>query len=158
MRYRKNVRSLPGTPDIVLKKYRTVVFVNGCFWHHHDCGRFVWPATNTEYWRKKIDLLAVNFIKSQFPDVGDLSCRINEGKTVSLGGRLYGMYLDENEELYLVDNYSQGFLYSIFTLVGIGTLVHSTIDFVISLGVWKILVKANSVAAISNVKKLEHHS
>ena len=55
-------------------------------------------------------------------------------------------------------NYSQGFLYSLFTLVGIGTLVHSTIDFVISLGVWKILVKANSVAAISNVKKLEHHS
>ena len=55
LRYRKNVRSLPGTPDIVLKKYRTVVFVNGCFWHHHDCGRFVWPATNTEYWRKKID-------------------------------------------------------------------------------------------------------
>ena len=55
LRYRKNVRSLPGTPDIVLKKYKTVVFVNGCFWHHHDCGRFVWPATNTEYWRKKID-------------------------------------------------------------------------------------------------------
>ena len=55
LRYRKNVRSLPGTPDIVLKKYRTVVFVNGCFWHHHDCGRFVWPATNTEYLRKKID-------------------------------------------------------------------------------------------------------
>ena len=55
LRYRKNVRSLPGTPDIVLKKYRTVVFVNGCFWHHHDCGRFVWPATNTENWRKKID-------------------------------------------------------------------------------------------------------
>lgn len=55
LRYRKNVHSLPGTPDIVLKKYRTVVFVNGCFWHHHDCGRFVWPSTNTEYWRKKID-------------------------------------------------------------------------------------------------------
>lgn len=55
LRYRKNVRSLPGTPDIVLKKYRTVVFVNGCFWHHHDCGRFVWPSTNKEYWRKKID-------------------------------------------------------------------------------------------------------
>lgn len=55
LRYRKNVRSLPGTPDIVLKKYKTVVFVNGCFWHHHDCGRFVWPSTNKEYWRKKID-------------------------------------------------------------------------------------------------------
>lgn len=55
-------------------------------------------------------------------------------------------------------NYTQGFLYSIFTLVGIGTLVHSTVDFVISLGVWKVLVKANSVSAISNVKKLEFNS
>lgn len=53
--YRKNVRKLPGCPDIVLKKYRTVIFVNGCFWHHHDCGRFVWPSTNEEYWHKKID-------------------------------------------------------------------------------------------------------
>ena len=55
LRYRKNVRKLPGCPDIVLKKYRTVIFVNGCFCHHHDCGRFVWPSTNEEYWHKKID-------------------------------------------------------------------------------------------------------
>ena len=55
LRYRKNVRKLPGCPDIVLKKYRTVIFVNGCFWHHHDCGRFVWPSTKEEYWHKKID-------------------------------------------------------------------------------------------------------
>lgn len=53
-RYRKNVRSLPGTPDIVLPKYRTVIFVNGCFWHKHDCPRFVWPASHQEYWRQKI--------------------------------------------------------------------------------------------------------
>ena len=55
LRYRKNVRTLPGKPDIVLKKYKTVVFVNGCFWHKHDCGRFVMPASNTEYWEKKIN-------------------------------------------------------------------------------------------------------
>lgn len=55
LRYRKNVRSLPGTPDIVLRKYKTVVFVNGCFWHHHDCGRFVWPSSNIEYWKNKIN-------------------------------------------------------------------------------------------------------
>ena len=55
LRYRKNVRKLPGCPDIVFKKYHTVVFVNGCFWHHHDCSRFRWPATNEEYWHKKID-------------------------------------------------------------------------------------------------------
>lgn len=54
LRYRKNVKSLPGSPDIVLPKYKTVVFVNGCFWHMHDCGRFVWPSSNEEYWKKKI--------------------------------------------------------------------------------------------------------
>ena len=53
-RYRKNVRSLPGCPDIVLPKYRTVIFVNGCFWHKHDCPRFVWPSSNQEYWEPKI--------------------------------------------------------------------------------------------------------
>lgn len=39
-RYRKNVKTLPGCPDIVLPKYKTVIFVNGCFWHKHDCPRF----------------------------------------------------------------------------------------------------------------------
>lgn len=53
-RYRKNVKKLPGCPDIVLAKYKTVIFVNGCFWHMHDCGRFVWPASNQDYWRPKI--------------------------------------------------------------------------------------------------------
>ncbi len=54
-RYRKNVKKLPGCPDIVLPKYKTVVFVNGCFWHMHTgCSRFVWPETNAEYWHKKI--------------------------------------------------------------------------------------------------------
>ena len=54
-RYRINVKTLPGRPDIVLPKYHTVVFINGCFWHHHDCGRFVWPSSNEEYWHSKID-------------------------------------------------------------------------------------------------------
>ena len=53
-RYRKNVRTLPGCPDIVLPKYKTIIFVNGCFWHKHDCPRFVWPASNEDYWRPKI--------------------------------------------------------------------------------------------------------
>lgn len=52
--YRKNVRKLPGCPDIVLPKYNTVIFVNGCFWHKHDCPRFVWPASNKDYWEPKI--------------------------------------------------------------------------------------------------------
>lgn len=54
LRYRKNDRSLPGCPDIVLKKYKTAIFVNGCFWHHHDCPRFKWPKTRPEYWGPKI--------------------------------------------------------------------------------------------------------
>ncbi|WP_019849370.1 very short patch repair endonuclease [Desulfitobacterium sp. PCE1] len=54
-RYRKNVKTLPGCPDIVLPKYKTVVFINGCFWHMHDnCPRFVWPKSNVEYWTKKL--------------------------------------------------------------------------------------------------------
>lgn len=53
-RYRKNVRGLPGCPDIVLSKYKAVIFIQGCFWHMHDCGRFRWPSTNIEYWKPKI--------------------------------------------------------------------------------------------------------
>lgn len=54
LRYRKNVSNMPGKPDIVLRKYKTVIFVNGCFWHQHDCVRFVMPSSNTEYWSNKI--------------------------------------------------------------------------------------------------------
>lgn len=53
-RYRKNIRTLPGCPDIVMRKYNTVIFVNGCFWHKHDCSRFAWPSSNEDYWRPKI--------------------------------------------------------------------------------------------------------
>lgn len=54
-RYRKNDKKLPGTPDIVLPKHKTVIFVNGCFWHGHEgCKYFVWPKNNAEFWHKKI--------------------------------------------------------------------------------------------------------
>ena len=50
-RYRKNDARLPGKPDIVLPKYKTVIFVNGCFWHRHDgCKYFVWPKSKEEFW------------------------------------------------------------------------------------------------------------
>lgn len=53
LRYRK---ALPGKPDIVLPKYKTIVFVNGCFWHgHNGCRYFVMPKSNTEYWESKIN-------------------------------------------------------------------------------------------------------
>lgn len=55
-RYRINDRKLPGKPDIVLKKYNTIIFVNGCFWHGHtDCRYFVIPKTRTEFWTEKIN-------------------------------------------------------------------------------------------------------
>ena len=54
-RYRLNHPRLPGKPDIVMRKYRTCIFVNGCFWHGHEgCRYFVMPKTNTEFWQKKI--------------------------------------------------------------------------------------------------------
>lgn len=54
-RYRLNHPRLPGKPDIVLRKYRTCIFVNGCFWHGHEgCGLFVMPKSRTEYWHAKI--------------------------------------------------------------------------------------------------------
>ena len=55
-RFRKNVKNLPGKPDIVLPKYKTCIFVNGCFWHKHDgCKFFVWPKNNADFWREKIE-------------------------------------------------------------------------------------------------------
>ena len=55
-RYRINKKGLPGSPDIVLAKYRTCIFVNGCFWHgHEDCRYATRPKTNAEFWRSKIE-------------------------------------------------------------------------------------------------------
>lgn len=55
-RYRLNNKKLPGKPDIVLPKYKTVIFVNGCFWHgHENCKYFKLPGTRTEWWKEKIE-------------------------------------------------------------------------------------------------------
>ena len=55
-RYRIHKRDLPGTPDIVLPRYRTIIFVHGCFWHGHDCrqGRQI-PKTRTQFWKAKFE-------------------------------------------------------------------------------------------------------
>jgi len=53
-RFRLHVRDLPGKPDLVLPKYRAVIFVNGCFWHGHDCHLFKWPGTRRKFWNEKI--------------------------------------------------------------------------------------------------------
>ncbi len=71
-RYRKNIKSLPGCPDIVMAKYKTVIFVNGCFWHVHEgCPKFSWPLNNKDFWREKLtnnkkrDLKNITELKSQ---------------------------------------------------------------------------------------------
>ena len=53
-RYRLNVGQLPGKPDICFPGKKKVIFVNGCFWHKHNCKKFSWPKTRDEFWRKKI--------------------------------------------------------------------------------------------------------
>ncbi len=53
-RYRLHDRRLPGRPDLVMPKYHAVIFINGCFWHGHDCALFKWPGTRQEFWKEKI--------------------------------------------------------------------------------------------------------
>lgn len=53
-RYRLHAKELPGKPDVVFPKYKAVIFVNGCFWHGHNCALFKLPSTRTEFWEKKI--------------------------------------------------------------------------------------------------------
>lgn len=60
-RFRKNDRRYPGTPDIVLPKYRTVIFVNGCFWHHHEgCSLAYIPKTRSDFWLSKFRSTQIN--------------------------------------------------------------------------------------------------
>jgi DNA mismatch endonuclease Vsr len=54
LRFRLHDKSLPGRPDIVLKRHNTVILVHGCFWHHHGCHNSVWPKTRRNFWRAKI--------------------------------------------------------------------------------------------------------
>lgn len=64
-RYRLHDKKLPGKPDIILPKYKTVIFVNGCFWHGHaDCKKAKLPDTRTEWWNEKISRNIANDLKS----------------------------------------------------------------------------------------------
>ena len=66
-RYRINDKKLPGKPDIVLPKYKTVIFVNGCFWHgHENCKYFKLPKTRTNWWKEKIEKTKItDFVKQE---------------------------------------------------------------------------------------------
>lgn len=54
LRYKLHDKSLPGKPDLVFPKHHAVIFVNGCFWHGHECDTFRWPKTRADFWRDKI--------------------------------------------------------------------------------------------------------
>ncbi|HTM81949.1 MAG TPA: very short patch repair endonuclease [Asticcacaulis sp.] len=63
-RYRTHAKDLPGKPDLVFPKYRAVVFINGCFWHQHDCHMFKWPLTRPDFWQAKIGRNADNDVRN----------------------------------------------------------------------------------------------
>lgn len=54
-RYLLHCEALPGKPDLVFPKYRAIILINGCFWHKHDCHRFIWPTARRNFWRRKIE-------------------------------------------------------------------------------------------------------
>jgi DNA mismatch endonuclease (patch repair protein) len=54
-RFRLHAKDVPGKPDLVLPRFRAAIFVNGCFWHRHDCHLFKMPSTRPEFWSQKID-------------------------------------------------------------------------------------------------------
>lgn len=95
-RFRLHRNDLPGKPDIVLSKYRTVIFVHGCFWHGHEgCRYFVVPKTRTEWWLNKINrnktLDEINARKLQ--DMGwkviqIYECMLKKGKVEQIGEQL----------------------------------------------------------------------
>ena len=65
-RFRKNDKRYPGKPDVVLPMYRTVIFVNGCFWHQHPgCKQATMPKTNTEFWQEKLGRNVSNDAKNE---------------------------------------------------------------------------------------------
>jgi DNA mismatch endonuclease, patch repair protein len=65
-RYRLHQGDLPGRPDLVLARLKTVVFVHGCFWHHHDCQPAKWPKTRREFWRKKIEANQARDVRTNY--------------------------------------------------------------------------------------------
>lgn len=90
-RFRLHRRDLPGKPDIVLMKYKTVVFVHGCFWHGHECPRGATPTSNTEFWSNKIsrnrdrdELACSELIKASWRVIVVWECELKQRESLSL--------------------------------------------------------------------------
>jgi DNA mismatch endonuclease (patch repair protein) len=91
-RFSLHKKALPGTPDIVLRKYRTVIFVNGCFWHgHENCIKSSLPKTRTDFWHDKI-------VRNMRRDV------INHQKLISLGWKVILIYQCELKNNVLIND------------------------------------------------------
>lgn len=71
-RYKLHQKGMPGKPDLVFPKYKAILFINGCFWHGHDCHLFKYPATQKEFWREKIN-------KTKETDSRNISLLIKDG-------------------------------------------------------------------------------
>jgi len=75
-RYRVNDKRYPGHPDIVLPKYKTAIFINGCFWHVHEgCKYFVWPENNKDFWKAKL-LSNVERDRINYEKLADLGWKV----------------------------------------------------------------------------------
>lgn len=103
-RYRKNDSRYPGKPDIVLPKYKTAIYINGCFWHLHSCENFVWPKSNTEYWTNKLkrnqarDLNYYNQMKNMGWNVVVVwECEINDKRLNKLVNEVKGCYNNSSD-------------------------------------------------------------
>lgn len=111
-RYRLNHSRLPGHPDIVLRKYRTVIFVNGCFWHGHEgCKYFVLPKTNVAFWQTKIERNKLRDMeeRQKLTDMGwhcivvwecQLKPKVRQQTLEALELILYRLYLKDRSRQY----------------------------------------------------------
>lgn len=86
LRYRLHVSELPGKPDLVLPRYKAVIFVHGCFWHGHECHLFKMPATRQDFWQAKISRNVANDEKADMA-LRDAGWRIGVVWDCALKGR-----------------------------------------------------------------------
>ena len=101
LRYKLHDNTLPGKPDLVFPKYSAVLFVNGCFWHQHDCPMFKLPATRTDFWRSKITQNAARD-KANRSDLTEQGWRVAELWECALRGK---RKLDIDQVVVTVDKW-----------------------------------------------------
>ena len=105
-RYKLNDKTLPGKPDLVLPKYKTIIFIHGCFWHGHEgCRYFVVPKTRTEWWLNKISKNALNdkkaiqsLVKEGWKVITIWECELRTNTIESTLGRLLAELKSNDEE------------------------------------------------------------